>query len=108
MQDEQANSLTLVGDAVGRPVIDCWEANPGRWDASSLFSISNGGAPMSPSLKARIGELFPDKVIADGFGSSEAGVQGSQRLEPGEQGERAGPLHRRRGHAGLRRRPRAR
>ena len=83
VQDEQANSLTLVGDAVGRPVIDCWEANPGRWDASSLFSISNGGAPMSPSLKARIGELFPDKVIADGFGSSEAGVQGSQRLEPG-------------------------
>ena len=75
------------------PLLDAWEANPGRWDASTLFAISNGGAPMSPSLKARISRVFPDKVLVDGFGSSETGAQGSQRLQPGDE-QRAGGLAR--------------
>ncbi len=86
VQDEAVNSLTVVGDAVGRPLVAAWEAEPDRWDTSSLFSISNGGAPMSPTLKARLAQLFPGQVITDGFGSSEAGVQGAQRLEAGGSG----------------------
>jgi 3-oxocholest-4-en-26-oate---CoA ligase len=78
------NSLTVVGDAVARPLVAAWEANPGRWEASGLFAISNGGAPMSASLKAKLGELFAGRAIIDGFGSSESGVQGSQRLQAGE------------------------
>jgi acyl-CoA synthetase (AMP-forming)/AMP-acid ligase II len=78
------NVLTVVGDAVGRPLVECWEANEGRWQASTLFAISNGGAAMSPTLKARLGELFPGRSITDGFGSSESGVQGTQRLQAGE------------------------
>ena len=81
VHDEGVNTLTLIGDAVGRPVIEAWEANPDRWDATNLFSISNGGAPMSPTLKHRIAELFPGRAIVDGFGSSESGVQGSERLQ---------------------------
>ena len=80
VEAEGANMITVVGDAVGRPVLDAWVANPGRWDASTLFSISNGGAPMSAALKTRIAEAFPNIVLADGFGSSEAGAQGSSRL----------------------------
>jgi acyl-CoA synthetase (AMP-forming)/AMP-acid ligase II len=80
VQDEAVNSLTVVGDAVGRPLVAAWEAEPDRWDVSALFSISNGGAPMSAPLKARLAELFPGRVIVDGFGSSESGVQGSQRV----------------------------
>ncbi len=78
------NTLTVVGDAVARPLVDAWEASPDRWQAAGLFAISNGGAPMSPTLKARLGELFPGRSIIDGFGSSESGVQGSQRLQAGE------------------------
>lgn len=84
VHDEGVNTLTVIGDAVGRPVMDMWEANPGRWNADGLFSISNGGAPMSPSLKARIAELFPGRAIVDGFGSSESGLQGSQRVAAGD------------------------
>lgn len=80
VQAEGANMITVVGDAVGRPVLDAWVAHPGRWDASTLFSISNGGAPMSAALKTRIAEAFPNIVLTDGFGSSEAGAQGSSRL----------------------------
>ncbi|MCU1351926.1 MAG: acyl-CoA synthetase [Acidimicrobiales bacterium] len=83
VQDEGVNTMTVVGDAVGRPLFAAWAAEPDRWDASSLFGISNGGAPMSPTLKAWIAELFPGRVITDGFGSSESGVQGAQRIEPG-------------------------
>ncbi len=85
VDDEGVNSLTVVGDAVARPLVDAWEANPGRWEAANLFAISNGGAPMSPTLKARLAELFPGRAIIDGFGSSESGVQGSQRLQAGDQ-----------------------
>ena len=84
VQDEGVNSLTVVGDAVGRPIAAAWQAEPDRWDASSLFAIANGGAPMSASLKASLAELFPGRAILDGFGSSEAGVQGAQRIEAGQ------------------------
>ncbi|HET8929944.1 MAG TPA: AMP-binding protein [Acidimicrobiales bacterium] len=77
---EQINLFTVVGDATGKPLMDCWDANPGRWQASSVFSISNGGAPMSPVLKARFISTFPDQYFVDGFGSSETGAQGSQRI----------------------------
>ena len=78
------NSLTVVGDAVARPLVKAWEDHPGRWEAGGLFAISNGGAPMSPTLKAKLGQLFPGRAIIDGFGSSESGVQGAQRLTAGE------------------------
>ncbi|CAN5643443.1 acyl-CoA synthetase [soil metagenome] len=90
VQDEQANLLTMVGDAVGRPLLDAWVAHPGRWDASSLFALSNGGAPMSPSLKTQLSEAFGSVVLTDGFGSSETGAQGAQRLEPGAAGRGSG------------------
>lgn len=84
VQDEGVNTMTVVGDAVGRPIVAAWQAEPERWDASSLFAIANGGAPMSASLKQLLAELFPGRSILDGFGSSEAGVQGSQRIEAGQ------------------------
>jgi acyl-CoA synthetase (AMP-forming)/AMP-acid ligase II len=84
VDEHQINSITVVGDAVARPLVDAWEANSGRWSAAGLFAISNGGAPMSASLKARLGELFEGRAIVDGFGSSESGVQGSQRITAGE------------------------
>ena len=80
VEAEDANVMTVIGDAVGRPVLDAWLANPGRWRIDNLFSISNGGAPMSAALKTRILEALPHLVLVDGFGSSEAGTQGSARL----------------------------
>ncbi|HLT15099.1 MAG TPA: acyl-CoA synthetase [Acidimicrobiales bacterium] len=80
VERERPNMMTVVGDAVVKPLLDAWEAEPGRWDASSLFAISNGGAPMSAGAKARILAAFPTVMVTDGFGSSEAGIQGSSRV----------------------------
>ena len=77
---EGVNLFTVVGDAVGKPMLETFLEHPGRWSAESVFSISNGGAPMSPSLKTRYIETFPNAFFVDGFGSSETGAQGSQRI----------------------------
>jgi acyl-CoA synthetase (AMP-forming)/AMP-acid ligase II len=80
IEREQVNLLTVVGDAVAKPLLDAWDAEPKRWDVGSLFSISNGGAPLSAGAKARILATFPTLFVNDGFGSSEAGIQGSSRV----------------------------
>jgi acyl-CoA synthetase (AMP-forming)/AMP-acid ligase II len=84
VEREKVNAMTVIGDAVAKPLLDCWDANPDRWDTSSLFAMSNGGAPMSTGCKARILERFPRLVVTDGFGSSEAGIQGASRLGAAE------------------------
>lgn len=80
--EEGVNLLTVVGDAVAKPLLDAWDAmaDGDRPDLSTLFSISNGGAPMSTGCKARILDRFPSVMVNDGFGSSEAGIQGSSRV----------------------------
>ena len=85
---EAVNLLTVVGDAVARPLLDAWEravAEGRPYDISSLFSLSNGGAPMAPATRERIFATLPQLVVTDGFGSSEAGTQGAMRVEPGQQ-----------------------
>lgn len=78
---EQVHMITLIGDAVAKPLLDAWDAAPpGTWDVSSVYAISNGGAPLSPGAKARIIDRFPNVIVNDGFGSSEAGIQGSSRV----------------------------
>ena len=81
---EGVNVLTVVGDAVAKPLLDARDADPGRWDISSLYAIGNGAAPLSSSVRARLVAAFPSCVITDGMGSSESGVQGAARTQPGE------------------------
>jgi acyl-CoA synthetase (AMP-forming)/AMP-acid ligase II len=69
--------LTIIGDAVARPLIDEYKANPGKYDASSLFTIGSGGAPLSPRGRAELAETFPHVILADGYGASETGAQAS-------------------------------
>ncbi len=91
VDDEQVNLFTMVGDATGKPLLDTWEANPGRWSASSVFAMSNGGAPMSPALRERLIADFPNVVFTDGFGSSETGAQGSYQVTSQADADAAGP-----------------
>ncbi len=82
IEREHVNLITVVGDAVVRPLVDAWD-DDGPFDVSSLLSVGSGGAPLTPSLKARLHEIVPNSAIVDGFGSSETGAQGSQRAEAG-------------------------
>nr|AGC72684.1 long-chain-fatty-acid--CoA ligase [uncultured bacterium A1Q1_fos_2286] len=81
---EKVAVMTVVGDAMARPLVDAWDSD-GPFDISTMYSLSNGGAPLAPSLRDRLREIAPNAMLADGFGSSETGIQGSRRLSPGEE-----------------------
>jgi acyl-CoA synthetase (AMP-forming)/AMP-acid ligase II len=83
VEREKINLLVIVGDAVARPLVDEWDRS-GPYDISSLFSIGSGGAPLTPKLKDRLVEIAAPAMVNDGFGSSETGAQGTQRLQDGE------------------------
>ena len=77
--EEDVNLITIVGDAVARPLLDAWD-RAGGYEVPTLFSIGSGGAPLSPTLRQRIQEILPNVFLADGFGSSETGAQGTARM----------------------------
>ncbi len=80
---EKVSVMTVVGDAMARPLVDAWDDH-GPFDVSTMYTLSNGGAPLAPSLRERLREIAPNALLTDGFGSSETGIQGSRRLSPGE------------------------
>jgi 3-oxocholest-4-en-26-oate---CoA ligase len=92
VEREKVNGLTVVGDAVARPLLDAWD-RAGGYDVSSLFTFSNGGAPMSPATRERVFATLPSHVgLADGFGSSEAGTQVSMRVTAKDRPAGGGPV----------------
>ena len=75
---EGVNVLTVVGDAMARPLLDRFADAPGCYDRSSLIVLASGGAILSTSTKKQIGELLPGVIVIDAFGSSETGLAGSR------------------------------
>ena len=73
--DHKVQVLTIIGDAVARPLIDEYKAHTDRYDASSLISIGSGGAPLSSSGREELAATFPHTILNDGYGASETGAQ---------------------------------
>ena len=73
---ERVMSLSIVGDAFGRPLID--ELESGDYDLSGLLVLITGGAALSTPLKQRFVDLLPQLTILDAGGSSESGSQMGQ------------------------------
>jgi acyl-CoA synthetase (AMP-forming)/AMP-acid ligase II len=72
---ERINSMTIVGDAFARPLLD--EMAKGAYDLSSLLLVGSGGAPLSASNKREFLERVPQATVLDSIGSSETGMQAS-------------------------------
>ena len=66
-------TLQIVGDAMGRPLIDELEA--GDYDLSGFLALVSGGAALNSSLKERFLEQVPHAIVLDAVGSSETGAQ---------------------------------
>jgi acyl-CoA synthetase (AMP-forming)/AMP-acid ligase II len=87
VQGEGVNILTIVGDAMARPLADVLQVAADRgspYDLSSLIVIGSGGAVLSSTAKGRLAELLPNVMIVDGFGSSETGVVGNKLHAAGD------------------------
>ncbi len=73
IERERATVVTVVGDAMARPLVAAIES--GIADVSSLAVVANGGALLTPFVKQRLIEVLPNAVVVDGVGSSETGAQ---------------------------------
>ena len=73
-----ANVITLVGDAMMRPLAELVEQHPGRWDLGGLFVLASGGALLSSSTKDLVRRVLPSVIVVDGFGSTETGIAASE------------------------------
>ena len=71
---EGINSLSIVGDAMARPLVDALANRPAP---ATVFAIVSGGAILSPAIKAEFNERIPNAFILDSFGASETGANGS-------------------------------
>ena len=66
-------SIPVVGDAVALPIVE--EVERGSYDLSGLAAFNNGGAPLTPGVRARILEALPHVLVMDAAGASETGLQ---------------------------------
>ncbi len=74
---QRVRLLALVGDSFARPLLGALEAEPGRFDLSSLLGIISSGVIWSEETKRGLLRHAPQVMLVDAFSSSEALGMGS-------------------------------
>ena len=82
IHDHNVNLLFFTGDAMARPLLDALQQD-NDYDLSSLFLLASTAALFSPSIKEKLLELLPNRVITDSIGSSETGFGGTSIVAAG-------------------------
>ncbi|MBN6041411.1 acyl-CoA synthetase [Amycolatopsis sp. 195334CR] len=88
VQRNRVQVLTIVGDAMARPLIEAYRE--GDYDATSLVALSSHAALFSQSVKQEFLDTFPNLVVTDAIGSSESGFTGIGMVAKGSD-HSAGP-----------------
>ncbi|MFE3493461.1 acyl-CoA synthetase [Streptomyces sp. NPDC059175] len=83
IERERVTSVSLVGDAMLRPLIDALNGPLKGTDLSSVFSISSSGAIMSETVRDQLASLAPHAIVLNNFGSSESGFNGTATDDSG-------------------------
>ncbi|MFD4585353.1 acyl-CoA synthetase [Streptomyces sp. NPDC058423] len=83
IERERVTSVSLVGDAMLRPLVDALNGPLKGTDLSSLFSVSSSGAIMSETVREQFRALAPQVMLLDNFGSSESGFNGTATEDSG-------------------------
>jgi 3-oxocholest-4-en-26-oate---CoA ligase len=76
-QREGVNSMSIVGDAMGRPMAEALAGPLKGTELPSLFVLSSAGAIFSQTVKDALTALIPNVAMMDNFGASETGFQGT-------------------------------
>jgi len=72
IERDRVASLMWVGDAFARPVLAALEAEPRRWDLSSLRTLMSSGVVFSADVKQALLRHLPRVTISDIFGATES------------------------------------
>ncbi|MFJ1969880.1 acyl-CoA synthetase [Streptomyces sp. NPDC087903] len=83
IEKEKVTSISLVGDAMLRPLIDALDGPMKGTDCSSVFSVSSSGAIMSDTVRRQFRAHLPNAMLLNNFGSSESGFNGTATEDSG-------------------------
>jgi fatty-acyl-CoA synthase len=73
VERERIIGISVVGDAMARPIVE--ELERGGHNATTLMAFGSGGATLSVGIKQRLLTVLPNVMISDVAGASETGVQ---------------------------------
>ncbi|MFN7148394.1 MAG: AMP-binding protein, partial [Microthrixaceae bacterium] len=77
IEREAVGAMTIVGDAFAKPIVRALDAEPDRWDISSLVLITSSGVMWSTAAKEGLLRHNAGMLLIDSFSSSEAIGMGS-------------------------------
>jgi len=89
VQRLKAGSAAIVGMAFAQPMLDALDAEPGRWDLSSMIRLGSSGTVWSMENKQGLLRHIPQMGIYDSLGSSEAVGLGASASAAGATAETA-------------------
>jgi acyl-CoA synthetase (AMP-forming)/AMP-acid ligase II len=72
VEQERINSMAIVGDAFAKPILKALDAEPERWDISSVRVIVSSGIMWSAETKQGLLRHNDRLIMVDSLGSSEA------------------------------------
>ncbi len=72
IQHQRVNSISIVGDAFAKPILKALDAEPDRWDISSVRVIVSSGVIWAAETKAGLLRHNARLIMIDSLGSSEA------------------------------------
>ena len=72
IQRDKVNSISIVGDAFAKPILKALDAEPDRWDISSLRVMVSSGVIWAAETKAGLLRHNSRLIMVDSLGSSEA------------------------------------
>lgn len=79
----KVDGVVIVGLAFSTPMLEALEGRPGRWDLTSVLSISSSGSMWSQENKRGLLRHCVNATIFNSFGSSEAVGLGASSSTPG-------------------------
>jgi acyl-CoA synthetase (AMP-forming)/AMP-acid ligase II len=66
------NTMAIVGDAFGKPLLKELEENPGKYNLDHMAAITSSGVMWSREVKLGLLKHMPNVILNDSFGASEA------------------------------------
>jgi len=72
IQREKVNMVAIVGDAFAKPMLRELDAEPGRWDITSVLHMTSSGVMWSEETKQGLLRHHEGMLLIDAFSSSEA------------------------------------
>jgi acyl-CoA synthetase (AMP-forming)/AMP-acid ligase II len=72
VEGKKVNMVVIVGDAFAKPLLRALDAEPDRWDLSSVIVITSSGVMWSQESKDGLLRHNPAMLLVDAFSSSEA------------------------------------